>query len=175
MDIQKEEEVSASLLQGKNGKTDFYKNERNRPSDDRAGLSDDERHASKKITIAIADDSVIQHKIWGLLINRNAALELVCLAYNGQDLIRQIETSAMLPDICILDLEMPVMNGLSTAKRLSQRFPTIKVFGYTSSEDEHMKKEMLKSNVVAIFSKTENRNLLHTIQSINESGNYRTA
>lgn len=175
MDIKKEQEVSTAVLRGKSGGTDFYAGVQPSSSDEQTAFSDSARRSSKKITIAIADDSAVQHKIWGLLINRNAALELVCLAYNGQDLIRQIETSPMLPDICILDLEMPVMNGLSTAKRLSQRFPTIKVFGYTSSEDEHMKKEMLKSNVVAVFSKTENRNLLHTIQSIKDYGNYRTA
>ncbi len=173
MDIQKGQEVSEPVSRDKNREADFYV--QNPSFEDGARLSDSGLRSSKKITIAIADDSAVQHKIWGLLINRNAALELVCLAYNGQDLIRQIETSSMLPDICILDLEMPVMNGLSTAKRLSKRFPTIKVFGYTSSEDEHMKREMLKSNVVAVFSKTENRNLLHTIQSIKDSGSYRTA
>lgn len=175
MDIKKEQEVSTAVLQGKSRKADLYADAQHSPSDEQKKYSDNARRSSKKIKIAIADDSTVQHKIWGALINRNTALELVCLAYNGQDLINQIETSALLPDICILDLEMPVMNGLSTAKRLSKRFPTIKVFGYTSSEDEHMKRQMLKSNVVAVFSKTENRNLLHTIQSIKDSGSYRTA
>lgn len=166
MDIQKQQEVSGPVFRCKVSETDFYTHVPNQPFDNRADFPDGGAHSSKKITIAIADDSAVQHKIWGLLINRNTALELVCRAYNGQDLIRQIETSLLLPDICILDLEMPVMNGLCTAKRLSQRFPTIKVFGYTSSDDEHMKKEMLNNNVVAVFSKTENRSLLQTISQL---------
>ncbi|WP_300600729.1 response regulator transcription factor [Niabella sp.] len=124
------------------------------------------RRPAAKITIAIADDCAIQHKIWGLLIGSHTALELVCQAYNGQELIHQIETSALLPDICILDLEMPVMNGVCTAKRLSQRFPSIKIFGYSSCEDDGLKKEMLKNNVITVFSKTENRVLLHTISQL---------
>ncbi|MBO9592634.1 MAG: response regulator [Niabella sp.] len=163
MDIQKQQEVTAPVFRFKGGTDMFY-------ADAHKPLSGDQtehgRHASKKITIAIADDSAIQHKIWGLLINQDTALELVCLAYNGQDLIRQIETSVRIPDICILDLEMPVMNGVCTAKRLSQRFPTIKVFGCTSCEDEHLRTEMRKNNVIAVFSKTENRTLLHTISQL---------
>ncbi|MGJ7029735.1 response regulator transcription factor [Niabella hirudinis] len=120
----------------------------------------------RKITIAIADDCDVQHKLWGLLIHQNSSFELVCLAYNGQDLMHQIEAAALIPDICILDLEMPVMNGVCTAKHLSQRFPSIKLYGCTSCEDERMKKEMLRNSVITIFSKTENRNLLHTISQM---------
>jgi DNA-binding NarL/FixJ family response regulator len=76
------------------------------------------------IKVALVDDAdVIRSSmqeiltLWGYTI--------VLKAVNGKDLFRQLSTSNA-PDICITDLNMPVMNGYDTIKQLKEKWPHIK-------------------------------------------------
>ncbi|MBO8129212.1 MAG: chemotaxis response regulator protein-glutamate methylesterase [Peptococcaceae bacterium] len=73
------------------------------------------------VSIFIVDDSPAIRKIIGGILARNYGFKLVGTARNGQEALEQIPK--VKPDVVILDVEMPVLDGLSTLKRLMRSYP----------------------------------------------------
>jgi DNA-binding NarL/FixJ family response regulator len=97
---------------------------------------------NKKIKIAIADDhEMIRHAFKALLMNWE--FEVIIEGKDGNDLIQQIESSDSLPDLCILDVSMPNLDGFSTTKVIKSKWQFIKIIGF--SIDEKNKSKMLRN------------------------------
>jgi DNA-binding NarL/FixJ family response regulator len=106
----------------------------------------------KRRTVAIVDDH--------LIFRQTATRCLILLGYsvimeapNGMVLLQQLETAKELPDFCLLDIEMPVMDGVVTARLLRDRFPGIKVVAYTLSPDNPRKESMFEAGARGILFK----------------------
>lgn len=109
---------------------------------------------SNKISIALVDDhQLFKQAIVSLIneINPNYVVEVI--ASNGQDFIRKIAKANSLPDIIILDLKMPVMNGVETAIWLKENHPTIPVLILTMQDDENTLIKLLRVGVKGFLSK----------------------
>lgn len=116
-----------------------------------------------KYKIAYADDAVINHLMMEA-IAPSYAVELVYCAVNGFDLIEYLaENGDALPGACILDLHMPRLNGIETTKILRERFPSVRIFGLTSSSDENERLHMLEVGAEEIFSKEDMSALLELL------------
>ena len=63
------------------------------------------------INVAIADDEVLFLKGLKILISDFEEMEVILEAHNGKDLLEKLEEQEKLPDILLLDLNMPEMNG----------------------------------------------------------------
>lgn len=108
-----------------------------------------------KCKIVYADDAMIHHVMIKAMAQSHS-LEIIYCAANGRDLIEYLtEHKNALPEVCILDLHMPILNGIETAKIVREKFPTIRIFGLTSSSDESERLEMLAGGAEQIFSKEE--------------------
>ncbi|MDD3223543.1 MAG: chemotaxis response regulator protein-glutamate methylesterase [Clostridium sp.] len=70
----------------------------------------------EKIKVAVVDDSALMRKIISDMLNKNAEIEVICTARNGEDLFEKLKTKK--PDVITLDLIMPGMNGMETLKKL---------------------------------------------------------
>lgn len=88
------------------------------------------------IKVAIADDQKLFRKGMAALISSFEGMELLFEAENGQELLDLCNSQAM-PDVVILDLSMPVLNGLETLKILKEDFPSIRVVILTIHEAEN--------------------------------------
>jgi two-component system response regulator DegU len=77
------------------------------------------------IKVALAEDHVILRQGLVLLLNKSAHIRVVLDVNNGQELLREVGEAS--PDIVILDIDMPVMNGSATLKQLNALYPDIKV------------------------------------------------
>lgn len=78
------------------------------------------------IKIGITDDATLFRKGLNLLLEDYDDIDVVLEAIHGQDLLDKLETSIH-PDILILDLQMPILNGIETAKVLREKYPQIKI------------------------------------------------
>ncbi|MEN5055786.1 response regulator [Sphingobacterium kitahiroshimense] len=67
------------------------------------------------------------------ILNKSNTFDLLFNWNNGRQLVDQLEDCTELPQICIIDLHIPLMNGIEMANRIKEKFPSIKLFGYTSS------------------------------------------
>lgn len=71
--------------------------------------------------------------------------EKVFEAENGEVSLHKLEVARVLPDVCIVDVNMPVMNGFETAKNIHQKYPGIKILAFSVNDDEKDVVKMLKN------------------------------
>lgn len=118
---------------------------------------------AKKIKIAFADDNILQRALVRAIVAQNNIFDLLYNCSNGQELVDQLEACTELPQVCIMDLHMPLMDGIETANRIREKFPSIKLFGYTSSIKDSEIEIFHKSGVQLIFNKTNFNMVLQEI------------
>ncbi|MES2419027.1 MAG: response regulator transcription factor [Bacteroidota bacterium] len=88
------------------------------------------------INVAIADDQKLFRKGMAALISSFDGMSLQFEAGNGLELLEQCQNAKKKPDVVLLDLSMPELNGLETLKLLKERHPAIKVIILTIHEAE---------------------------------------
>ena len=79
------------------------------------------------IKVAIADDEALFRKGMGMLIDDFEGIEFILEAGNGQELLDNLGAAEEMPEVVLLDLNMPVLNGIDTAKILREKHPELKI------------------------------------------------
>lgn len=79
------------------------------------------------IQIALADDEVLFRKGMKLLLEDYEGINVMLEAQDGEQLLQLLLQATSLPDVLLLDMKMPNLNGVDTAKALQERFPSIKI------------------------------------------------
>jgi len=90
----------------------------------------------KKIKLALADDHNLFRKGMEEIINDFDNMEVLYSVANGKELISHMMSAAVLPDICLLDINMPLMNGFETAAKIKEMWPDIKILAVSVYESE---------------------------------------
>lgn len=98
-------------------------------------------------TIAIADDHILLRKALVTLINEFECCQVIIEASNGQELIDQLQQAKTLPQVAILDINMPVMDGHVTATYLARQYPAIHTLSLSMLNDEANVLKMLQAGV----------------------------
>lgn len=93
--------------------------------------------------VAIVDDQSLMRDVARTILLNNG-YEVTLEAVNGVDLLTQLEKMDKLPDICLLDLNMPEMDGYATARNLRIRFPSIRILAFSLSAEKAQVDEILE-------------------------------
>lgn len=93
--------------------------------------------------LVIADDQVILAEGLKLLLSQEVDIEVVGLAANGREAVGLAQT--LEPDIILMDMQMPVLNGVEAIKAIQQSHPAIKIVILTTFMDDHFIIEGLAS------------------------------
>lgn len=94
------------------------------------------------IRVLIVDDQNIVRQGIQALLRPKLTLEVVGTAEDGYQALNYIESSK--PDVVLMDMEMPGMNGIETIKKISQCFPDVKVLVLSSHEEKEYVAQALK-------------------------------
>lgn len=125
-----------------------------------------------KIRIALVDDHVILRKSLAILINLLQDFEIVLEAGNGEELIHELKTKPV-PDIVLLDITMPVMDGVETAWWLKQHHPDVKVLALSMIKNDFIIIRMLKNGARGyILKDCEPSELKAALHQVYEKGFY---
>lgn len=93
--------------------------------------------------IAIADDHALFRKGLAALINLFANYQVVLEAGNGQEMVNNLD-AANLPDIVLMDINMPVMDGYEAAEWLNNNHPNIKILALSTMDADTAIIKMIK-------------------------------
>ena len=105
------------------------------------------------IQLAIADDQRLFLKGMRFIIDTFENIDLIIEAYDGQDLINKLASTT--PDVVLLDLKMPVMDGIETTKHLKIHYPDLKIILLTMHNDERLISYMMELGVNGYLLKDE--------------------
>jgi two-component system vancomycin resistance associated response regulator VraR len=84
------------------------------------------------IRVLVVDDHELTRFALKLALKRQSHIEVVATAGNGREALRQ--TKKYQPDLIVLDLNMPIMDGWTFSKRVKQDYPYVKIVAYSSVE-----------------------------------------
>lgn len=104
------------------------------------------------LTIYLADDHPAVRLGMVRLFQTFSRVGDVKEAANGKELIELVK--AAVPDIVVLDLEMPVLNGLQTSKYLVQHYPQVKILILTMHSEDSYILRLIEAGVHGFLSKT---------------------
>jgi DNA-binding NarL/FixJ family response regulator len=105
------------------------------------------------LKILIADDSSSIRQLLRFFIEHNTDWQVCGEAENGQIAVEKV--AQLKPHAVILDLSMPVMNGLDAAREITRIAPTVQVVMFTMHVSEELRKEAKDAGVKDVISKTD--------------------
>lgn len=107
--------------------------------------------ATKRIRILIVDDHEVVRRGLSLFLRPFDDFELVGDAASGEE---ALECCARLqPDVVLMDVIMPGIDGAETTRQLRQRFPQVQVIALTTFKDEELVRQMLQAGAVGYLLK----------------------
>ena len=106
----------------------------------------------EKIRVVLVDDQVLfVESLKTVLEFRAGDIEVVGVAHDGEGAIR--EAKRLLPDVVLMDVRMPGMDGVEAARRLHQELPDIKVVMLTTFDDDSYVREAMRYSAVGYILK----------------------
>jgi DNA-binding NarL/FixJ family response regulator len=122
------------------------------------------------IRIGIVDDNQVNRTTVKEKLERYPEVELVLEAKNGEDFLDQLKTFTDKPQLILMDLEMPVMDGIQTIAICSPAYPEIKFIVLTVFEDSEKIFEAIKAGAHGYLLKDEKA--VNIIEAINQVVEY---
>lgn len=95
------------------------------------------------IKVLIADDNQLFREILARLFTDSTNIEIVAQAEDGVDVLAKVVQSK--PDIVLMDIAMPCLNGIDTTQELTRKYPDIKTIALTSYSDKAYIKGMFEA------------------------------
>jgi DNA-binding NarL/FixJ family response regulator len=125
----------------------------------------------KPIKIALAEDEALFRKGISFILQREKAFEVIFEAENGIELLGFLKKKTAHPDIVLMDLKMPDLNGVEATRAITQDYPEIKVIALTSYETKAFIANMIHIGAASYLLKnTSSKELVATIKEVAANG-----
>lgn len=119
----------------------------------------------KKLRILLADDHAVLRAGLKVLLNVEQDLEVIGEASDGEEVLTQV--AALQPDLLLLDLTMPKLNGVDCTEELLKKYPDLKILILTMHDDEEYLKAVLKVGARGyVLKKAADVELLSAIRTV---------
>ncbi len=124
-----------------------------------------------KLRVLLADDHMIVREGLKTLINGQPDMQVVGEAVNGREALKcAIELS---PDLVVMDISMPEMNGVEATERLRKECPQIKIIALTIYEDISYLRQLLKAGASGyVIKRAVVEELVHAVRTCAAGGSY---
>ncbi|RJQ39618.1 MAG: DNA-binding response regulator [Dehalococcoidia bacterium] len=121
--------------------------------------------------VFLADDHQVFREGIRLLLERVADIEVVGEADDGAQTVSRV--GQLLPDVVLMDITMPGLNGLEATRQIKQSYPQVKVLILTMHETDQYLSEMLEVGVSGYVVKTTtSRELISAIRTVHQGDVY---
>lgn len=124
-----------------------------------------------KYKIAITDDEALFRKGLHHILSNCDNCKVVFEAKNGLDLLSKLESTSVMPEIILLDIQMPKMDGVDTLKTLQKKYPNIRVIILTSHYNPTLIVKMIELGASSFMQKNINPDeLTKSIKNVIDKG-----
>jgi len=125
----------------------------------------------KPVRIVLADDHPLIREAIGHLVSSTPEFELVGEAANGKECLERVQE--LRPDILVLDIAMPEMNGEQVAREIRRRCPEVKVIALSGYTDRQFVHAMTKAGAKGYVVKSASgRELIHALRAVASGKSY---
>jgi len=125
----------------------------------------------RPIRIMLADDHPLIREAIGHLVNSAPEFELVGEAASGKECLARVEE--LRPDILVLDIAMPEMNGEQVARELRHRLPELKIVALSGYTDRQFVRAMTRAGAKGYVVKSASgRELIQALRAVASGKNY---
>ena len=127
--------------------------------------------AVRRLRIVLADDHVTVRHGLKLLIDAQPDMTVVAEAGDGAAAIHRVDEFA--PDVVVMDISMPGINGLNATRTLKESHPTTRVVALTRYSDDAYLQELLRAGVAGyVLKQSASIELLQAIRAAAAGGQY---
>lgn len=124
-----------------------------------------------KLRILLAEDHLTVREGIKLLINSQPDMQVIGEVGDGSAAIKEAQKNT--PDIIVMDVSMPEINGLKATKRLKQISPDIKILTLTRHSDDAYLRQLIESGASGyVLKQSAPTELIHAIRAVAEGKNY---
>lgn len=126
-----------------------------------------------QINLILADDEELFREGMSHILSRDPMIEVQYKASNGAQLISYLTSATQLPDIVLMDIKMPEMNGVEATKVVRDTFPEIGIVALTTYNTKPFIRNMIDVGASAYLVKNAPKHkVVHTIKQVYFNGFY---
>lgn len=118
------------------------------------------------IRILAVDDHALLRKGLAAVVNAEPDMKLVAEASNGEEALEKFRTHR--PDITLMDLQMPGLNGIESITRILSEFPSARIVVLTTYQGDAQVLRALRAGARSYLLKGHDRELVETIHAVME-------
>ncbi|HYE88087.1 MAG TPA: response regulator transcription factor [Vicinamibacterales bacterium] len=127
--------------------------------------------APVKLRVLLADDHEMVREGLRMLVNSQPDMQVVGTAHDGNDAVTQAEK--ITPDVVLMDISMPGLNGLAATAKLIERCPGAKVVTLTRHADNSYLQQLMRAGASGyVLKQSRPSELLHAIRAVAGGGKY---
>lgn len=124
-----------------------------------------------KLRILLADDHETVREGLRMILNAQPDMQVVATASDGSEALTECQKVS--PDVVIMDISMPGVNGLAATMQLSERCPDAKVLTLTRHADNSYLQQLMRAGAAGyVLKQSRPSELLHAIRSVATGGKY---
>ncbi|MEW7288948.1 response regulator [Aquimarina sp. 2304DJ70-9] len=128
-----------------------------------------------KYSVVIVEDHILLSQALSGLVDGFAKFKILYICKNGKELLTRFKDPKNIPDIVLMDINMPIMNGIETTAVLKEEYPEVKVLALSVEEDEKTILKMLRAGAKGYLLKDTEKSILeNALVEIQETGFYHT-
>ncbi|MFS4493050.1 response regulator [Maribacter sp. 2308TA10-17] len=125
--------------------------------------------------VVIVDDHVLLSQAITELVNVFNDFAVLYTCSNGKELLTKLKNDDNIPDIILMDVNMPILNGIETTKILNVEYPDLPVIALSVEEDEKTILDMLRSGAKGYLMKDTKKEILEeALIEVLQNGYYHT-
>ena len=119
------------------------------------------------IRVLIVDDQEIVRKGLNIILAYSTGIEVVGFAANGEEAVNQV--TKLKPDVVLMDLKMPILNGIHATRRICTAFPAIKVVVLTTYDADQWVFDAIRAGASSYLLKdADGEEIVNTVREVVE-------
>ena len=128
-----------------------------------------------KYSVVIVEDHILLSQALSGLVEGFSKFKVLYHCKNGKELLTRFKDPKNIPDIVLMDINMPIMNGIETTEWVTENHPNVNVMALSVEDADMTILKMLKAGAVGYLLKdTEKRVLEHALTEVVENGFFHT-